>query len=58
MTFDLKLINMMFAAGLTLDRFTYNALIHGFCKVNDIDQAKEARFRMLNAGLDTSLTFK
>jgi len=41
----------MLESGLTLDQFTYKVLIHGFCKVQELDEAKEVLFDMLNAGM-------
>jgi pentatricopeptide repeat protein len=37
-------------SGLQLNQFTYKALIHGFCKAKELDEAKEAFFQMVDAG--------
>jgi pentatricopeptide repeat protein len=45
----------MMESGLQLDQFTYKALVHGFCKAKELDEAKEALFEMMGAGT-TNLT--
>ncbi|KAJ8498953.1 hypothetical protein OPV22_009505 [Ensete ventricosum] len=50
MDFAWKLRNKMLESGLVLDQFTYKALIHGFCKVQELDEAKEVLLDMLDAG--------
>lgn len=52
MNFAWTLRNKMLESGLTLDQFTYKALIHGFCKVLELDEAKKVLFDMLTAGID------
>ncbi|KAK0580073.1 hypothetical protein LWI29_036012 [Acer saccharum] len=50
----MKVKNKMLEAGLKLDRFTYRGLIHGFCKAQEMDNAKELLFSMLGAGFSPS----
>jgi pentatricopeptide repeat protein len=48
----------MMESGLQLNQFTYKALIHGFCKAKELDEAKEAFFQMVDAGaLNASYIF-
>ncbi|RVW44758.1 Pentatricopeptide repeat-containing protein [Vitis vinifera] len=44
----------MLEAGLKPDQFTFKALIHGFCKLHEVDSAKEFLFEMLDAGFSPS----
>ncbi|KAM1486086.1 hypothetical protein ACFX2I_000329 [Malus domestica] len=44
----------MLAAGLQLDEFTYKALVNGFCKVLEMDSAKDILFAMLDVGIYAS----
>ncbi|CAN6711387.1 unnamed protein product [Malus baccata var. baccata] len=41
----------MLATGLQLDEFTYKALVNGFCKVLEMDSAKDILFAMLDVGI-------
>jgi hypothetical protein len=43
----------MMESGLQLDRFTYKAPTHGFCKGTQLDEAKDDMFEKLGAGIPT-----
>ncbi|KAL1223038.1 Pentatricopeptide repeat-containing protein [Cardamine amara subsp. amara] len=46
-----KVKRKMIESGLKLDMYSHKALIHGFCKVLELDNAKEELFTMLEKGL-------